>query len=160
MMIFVGVGWARPVPVDARNFRHPKSGMAITALAGPVSNFLLALLTLGISSALVYGMPGILYGKTAGYYLLLFLTRTSVMSIGLGLFNLVPIPPLDGSKVLFSVLPQETYFKWMRYERYVALALVAVLFFGVLDAPLNAAIRWVLRLFCQITRFPGALLGV
>ena len=100
-MLLVGFGWAKPVPVDMRCFKKPKQGMALTALAGPASNLLLAVLLL-FAAQLVLGH----YVNTALCAGALdFLLMTAYMSIGLGLFNLIPISPLDGSKVLFSFLP-------------------------------------------------------
>ena len=98
-MFICGFGWAKPVPVDMRYFKNPKAGMALTALAGPVSNFLLAFLLMFAAS--------VVSRFTAGP--VVFLMTTAMLSIGLGLFNLVPIPPLDGSKVLFSLLPDRAY---------------------------------------------------
>ena len=98
MMVTVGFGWAKPVPVDPRYFRRPKQGMALTALAGPVSNFLLALVLL-FAGRLVYDYAP--YSE-ANQRLLTFLLTTAILSLGLGLFNLIPIPPLDGSKVLWT----------------------------------------------------------
>lgn len=111
MMVTVGFGWAKPVPVDPRYFRRPKQGMALTALAGPVSNFLLALVLL-FAGRLVYDYAP--YSE-ANQRLLTFLLTTAILSLGLGLFNLIPIPPLDGSKVLFSLLPDRAYNMMLRY---------------------------------------------
>ena len=101
MMVVAGFGWAKPVPVDPRYFKKPKQGMAITALAGPVSNFLLALVLLLIARG-VY-LRALVTGQLSETWFS-FLLNTASLSVGLGLFNLVPIPPLDGSKVLFAVL--------------------------------------------------------
>lgn len=161
MMVTVGVGWAKPVPVDARNFKHPKRGMAITALAGPVSNFLLAAAALFLAGVL-YRLPlGSMSDAlwTAYSFVWMLLVRVAVLSVGLGLFNLIPIPPLDGSKVLFSFLPERIYFFILRYERYVMLAVMLVMWSGVFDAPLNAAIRAVLRVLCTLTGFPQTVFG-
>lgn len=163
MMIVAGVGWAKPVPVDARNFKKPKQGMAVTALAGPVSNLLLALLTLALAAPLYRMLVYSMLSETVWYvlyYLFLLLVRIAMLSVGLGLFNLIPIPPLDGSKVLFSFLPDRIYFKVLRYERYVMLALFALVFLGVLDGPLDFCISRVLALLCRLTGFPAEVLGV
>ena len=99
MMVVVGFGWAKPVPVDPRYFRKPKQGMAITALAGPVSNFLLAY----VSAILYSGLYAVLVvrGETTGLALALeFFGVLMTLNIGLGIFNLIPFPPLDGSKVV------------------------------------------------------------
>ncbi|MDY3282365.1 site-2 protease family protein [Dysosmobacter sp.] len=127
MMFFVGFGWAKPVPVDPRYFRKPKEGMAVTALAGPVSNILLAALLLLISKAIYLANPS----SYAAYVIFNFLVDTSILSVGLGLFNLIPIPPLDGSKVLASFLPDSAYWKLMRYERFGMLLLIVLSLTGI-----------------------------
>ena len=127
MMVTVGFGWAKPVPVDPRYFRRPKQGMALTALAGPMSNFLLALVLL-FAGRLVYDYAP--YSE-ANQRLLTFLLTTAILSLGLGLFNLIPIPPLDGSKVLAMFLPNSAYGQLMRYERYGILVLLALSWLGL-----------------------------
>ena len=146
MMFFCGFGWAKPVPVDPRYFRKPKQGMALTALAGPVSNLLLALLLL-LCSRLIYDFAPYsdLWNLVFG-----FLLDTAVLSIGLGVFNLVPIPPLDGSKVLAAFLPDRAYFQLMRYERYGMLLLIFLSFQGVGGGAISAAINWVWQLFVNL----------
>ena len=148
-MIFTGIGWAKPVPVDPRYFRRPKQGMALTALAGPVSNFLLALVLL-FAGRLVYDYAPY---SAANQQLLTFLLTTAILSLGLGLFNLIPIPPLDGSKVLFSLLPDRAYNTMLRYERYGMLLLWAVVLLGVGDRWMSAAIQWTYELFCRVVGF-------
>ena len=127
LMFTVGFGWAKPVPVDPRYFRRPKQGMALTALAGPMSNFLLALVLL-FAGRLVYDYAP--YSE-ANQRLLTFLLTTAILSLGLGLFNLIPIPPLDGSKVLAVLLPDSAYGQLMRYERYGILLLLALSWLGL-----------------------------
>lgn len=133
-MLLVGFGWAKPVPIDPNQMKNPKSGMALTALAGPVSNLLLAVLA-SFGAGLVYR-----YGVTTLFPLFSFLVLTGTLSIGLGLFNLIPIPPLDGGKVLFALLPERLYWKLLHYERYGILLVYALVFFGALDGFLNTAI--------------------
>lgn len=136
MMALVHFGWAKPVPIDMRRFRNPKAGMALTALAGPVSNVLLAFVALLLRSlVMLCAVRWKAYGNLVSY-LILFLEYTAILSAGLAVFNLFPIPPLDGSKVLFALLPDEAYAKLMRYEKYGMLLLVALLVFNVLDTPL------------------------
>lgn len=162
MMVVAGVGWAKPVPVDSRNFKHPKRGMALTALAGPVSNLILAAVALVVAKWLYRALIYIAMAD-ALWNVLLFLfnlvIRVAVMSVGLGMFNLIPIPPLDGSKVLFSFLPDRIYYFILRYERYVMLVLFALVFLGVLDTPLDFCINKVLYLLCLISGFPAEVLG-
>lgn len=138
-MLLCGFGWAKPVPVDMRYFKRPKTGMALTALAGPVSNFLLALLAMFAASRIAaWAAPG-----AFALWLFYFLLDIAVLSIGLGLFNLIPIPPLDGSKVVFSLLPEKWYYTLMRYERYGMLVLLLLMWLDVGDSFLTRAIQGV-----------------
>ena len=146
MMFAAGFGWAKPVPVNPNYFKKPKQGMALTALAGPVSNFLLALLTL-LAARIFCDVAA--YSET-NQRILDFLLMVAVLSIGLGLFNLVPIPPLDGSKVLFAVLPDRAYDWLMRNERYGMLLFFALVFFDVGSNALSKTIQWVFDLFCRM----------
>ena len=134
MMVAAGFGWAKPVPVDPHYFKKPKQGMALTALAGPVSNFVLALLAL-LCARLVYHQYGALWD-----FIFDLLLTTAYLSVGLGLFNLIPISPLDGSKVLFAFLPDSAYEKLMRYEKYGMIALLILVWLGVGDNVLSTAI--------------------
>lgn len=134
-MLFFHVGWAKPVPINARNFKDPKKGFAITALAGPLSNILL-----GFISAFVYLLVFALLkdvrftSKDFSYHLasnsLTFLWLFHSINIGLGLFNLLPIPPFDGSRLLNVVLPPKYYFGIMKYERYIYYGVLAWLLLG------------------------------
>ena len=149
MMLVAGFGWARPVPVNPNYFKKPRQGMALTALAGPASNLLLALLLL-IPARLIYTYAHYsVFNQTA----LDFLTSTAALSIGLGLFNLIPIPPLDGSKVLAVLLPERAYRWLMRYERFGIFALWLLVALGVGGRYMSLAIRWVYTLFCRIVGF-------
>lgn len=140
MMFFVGFGWAKPVPVDPRYFKKPKQGMAVTALAGPVSNLLMAVLAIGISKVIYLYAP---YNAVLDGLFVFLLYILAPLSVGLGLFNLLPIPPLDGSKVLGALLPDQTYFRLMRYERYGMLVLLALSYFGVTSRAISGAIQGV-----------------
>ena len=141
MMLTVRFGWAKPVPVNMYRFKNPKRGMAITALAGPASNVVITLVFL-----LLYGtLFPFLRRSAAGDWVLDMLQLTAYMSLGLAIFNMLPIPPLDGSKVLFSVMDERSYRGLMRYERYGGLALMALSWSGVLSRPLSAAIQWAFR---------------
>jgi Zn-dependent protease len=124
LLFTAGFGWAKPVPVDMRYFKHPKRGMALSALAGPMSNFLFAVLCL-IPVRFMEGMAA----SAFTLWVFDFLLTLTVMNLGLGLFNLLPIPPLDGSKVLFSLLPDRAYYQLMRYERYGMILLLLLVYF-------------------------------
>ena len=150
MMALFRFGWAKPVPVDMRYFKKPKQGMALTALAGPVSNFLLALLLLLIARGEF--LRAVTTGSFSGTWFS-FLVDTASLSVGLGLFNLVPIPPLDGSKVLAVLLPDRAYNWLMRYERFGMLVLLVVISVGVGSNALNSAIRWTFTLLCRLVGF-------
>ena len=132
MMMTVHVGWAKPVPINMYRFKNPKRGMAVTALAGPGSNVLIAVVFL-----FLYGLlTPALYGSAAGEVALEMLGMTASLSMAMAIFNILPIPPLDGSKVVFSLLPEEAYWKLMQYERYGFVVLLVLLYSGVIDGPL------------------------
>jgi Zn-dependent protease len=107
LMIFTGFGWAKPVPINPNNFRNRKTGFALSALAGPVSNLALAYVSIVILRLLRLSPSG-----GAG----LFFFYLAVLNIGLGVFNLIPVPPLDGSRIFSLILPEKQYFKLMKYE--------------------------------------------
>ena len=146
MMVVFRFGWAKPVPVNMYRFKNPKKGMAVTALAGPVSNFLLALVLL-VGARIMVDHAAY---SALNQGILDFLVSTAVLSIGLGLFNLVPIPPLDGAKVLFSLLPDRMYDTMLRYERIGMFVLWGLVLLDVGSGALNSAIAWVFRIFCRI----------
>lgn len=150
LMFVAGFGWAKPVPVDMRYFKKPKSGMAITALAGPAANFVLAILLLLLCKLMAYTVTATAF--TLGLYQFLF--STAFLSVGLGTFNLIPIPPLDGSKVLFACLPDRQYAKLMYYERYGMLILLALAFVGAGDGFLSALMSAVFRGLMALVGFP------
>ena len=135
MLVVAKFGWAKPVPIDTRYFRNPRAGMALSALAGPLSNVLLsALAAAGYTASMFYALR---FDLTILETLAEFFYVVFYLSAGLAVFNLLPIPPLDGSKVLFSLLPEQAYWKLLRYERYGMIGLMVLLLTGVLDMPLN-----------------------
>ena len=150
MMVVAGFGWAKPVPVNPNYFKKPKQGMAVTALAGPVSNLLLAILLLLIARG-VYIRAALTGSFSATWFA--FLLDTASLSVGLGLFNLVPIPPLDGSKVLAVLLPDRAYDWLMHYERFGMLVLVMVISVGIGSNALDGAIRWTFTMLCRLVGF-------
>ncbi|MCL2392196.1 MAG: site-2 protease family protein [Oscillospiraceae bacterium] len=126
MMVVFRFGWAKPVPVNMYNFKHPKRYMAVTAFAGPLSNIILAMVVIFIYGLVAVSIGNIGSADTARFIHELFLNTVS-LSIMLAVFNLLPIPPLDGSKVLFSIFSEESYYKLMRYERFGIIVLVIIL---------------------------------
>ena len=151
-MLLFDFGWAKPVPINTRYFKKPRGGMALTALAGPVSNLLMSLVAfIGLSYVLVLGGTQAFSPEINGVrFLYIFFQVFCTLNLGLAVFNLIPVPPLDGSRILLVFLPDKLYFGVMRYERYIYLALLVCLYLGVLNAPLNAAMRGVLWLFSKI----------
>lgn len=141
MLVFMGFGWAKPVSVDMRKFRNPKLGMAATAFAGPASNLLLSLLLMPVYGAFLALGTGL--SDTLYYYISQILMFTIYLSISLAVFNLVPIPPLDGSKIIEAVLPERIYYQIMRYERYGMIVLFIALWSGVLSGPLSKVTFWI-----------------
>jgi Zn-dependent protease len=138
MMVIFKFGWAKPVPVNMAYFRNPRRDMAVTALAGPLSNLLFACATL-----FIYGVLAALLGRLggAGVYVLQMVYLTAYLSLAFAVFNLIPIPPLDGSKALFAFLPDKAYAQLMRYERYGVAVLLLLVSTGILGSPLSKAIR-------------------
>ena len=134
-MILFRFGWAKPVPVDARNFKNPKVGMALTALAGPMSNIIAALIAaIGLNSLIYFGRSTIPYDALS--YIISFMYSFVKINIGLAVFNLLPLPPLDGSKILAAFLPNKFLFKYYQYERYIIFAVFFLLFTNILLNPL------------------------
>jgi len=131
MLIVAGFGWAKPVPVNMRYFKNPKRGMAITALAGPVSNLILAFVALFFLAAL---SP---FENVIVSYIDNFLFILANISVGLGIFNFIPIPPLDGAKFLFSLFPDNVYSKILQYERFGMVALLIILNTGIMSSFLS-----------------------
>jgi len=135
MILLVGFGWAKPVPVNMHNFKYPKWYMAVTAFAGPLSNILLAIIIIFIFMLLPPPFGGIstlfgIYLSSDPNLVAMIIFRMALLSIALAIFNILPIPPLDGSKVLFSLLPQKAYYKIMQYERFGMIALILLMFAG------------------------------
>ncbi len=128
LMLFAGFGWAKPVPINPNNFKKRKLGMALSSLAGPVSNLVLAYVSMILSKIF-------LFTNTSAELSTIFITSMFV-NIGLAVFNLVPVPPLDGSRILLLILPEKLYFRIMKYENIIFIILFAVIYFGLLDKPL------------------------
>ena len=153
-MLCFGFGWAKPVPVNSRYFKKPRRDMAICAAAGPISNVLLAFIFAGLLKIFYLTTATAALTSQISYNLMMFAEILLILGIRLNItlavFNLLPIPPLDGSKILYLFLPQRILFKVLQYERYIYFGLLALLFVGVLDVPLNFLSNLILRLISLI----------
>ena len=152
MMLLIGIGYAKPVPVNPRYFNNPNRDMALTALAGPLSNFLMAVLSVGlfaligpfVQNALLFN---ILYIVLIGVF--------ASVNLGLMVFNLLPIHPFDGSRIFYAVLPKKWAWKMQQYRTYISLFLFVIVMAGFLDGPLSW-IEWLLGgLICRMFGLPN-----
>lgn len=133
-ILLFGIGWAKPVPVNPSYFRKPKRDMAITAFAGPLSNILAALL-----GGLLLNATVLVYSTTHADYLawvVTFFNFYMYINIGLAIFNLLPVPPLDGSRLVAAFLPDSLVEKYYRYQQIFVLVIFALLFLGFLSFPI------------------------
>ena len=148
-MLVFGFGWAKPVPVNMFNMREPKKGMAITALAGPAMNVFIAAVAF-----LLYGiMLAFLTTSRVYFSVLQLLLTTAYLSCAFAVFNLLPIPPLDGSKIFFSFLPNDKYLTLMRYERYGMIIMLVLVFTGAIDGPLTFFVNKLYYFLYNIAKF-------
>lgn len=131
LMFIVGFGWAKPVPIDPRNFKDPKKDTILVAIAGPLSNLAMAL---AAGLALRFMIPKMVSGEISseGIYsvIVIILILTLVYGIALAVFNMIPIPPLDGSRVLYGILPDRYAYAYSRFEPYGVFFLFALFIFG------------------------------
>ena len=133
-MVLFHFGWAKPVPIDPRYFKKPKRGFALTALMGPVCNLVLAFLSVGAYLLAYALLKDVIFESETVFLIaknaLLFLSVFHSVNLGFAIFNLIPIPPLDGSRLLSVILPEKQYFSLMKYERHIFFGLLGWLFIG------------------------------
>ena len=146
-MIFFHFGWAKPVPINSRYFKKPRRDMALTVAAGPIMNFILAFFGVLVCRILTKIFVAFPAQSDFVYYIqyaaLTLFSYFHMLNLSLGVFNLIPIPPLDGSRIFYIFLPPKWYFGVMKYEKYIQLALLVLLWTGLLSRPLSAAVSWI-----------------
>jgi Zn-dependent protease len=135
-LVIAGFGWGKPVPFDSINLKNPRRDAALIALAGPMSNFTLALI---LSVVIKYVHLGILLDT--------FLHLTAVYNVVLGSFNLLPLHPLDGFKVLYGILPIDLSWQWQQTEKYGIFILLFLMLTGTLNSIISPIISFVSKLF-------------
>nr|WP_316619914.1 site-2 protease family protein [uncultured Ruminococcus sp.] len=158
-MLLIGFGWAKPVPVDSRYFKNPKVGMAITAFMGPVANLIAALAGLFVFHTLWCIVPTFFTAGGFGSYVLAFLQFYIIVNVNLAVFNLLPIPPLDGSKILFVFLPDKAVMFFYRYQMFFMIGLIVLLWAGPLSYVLTFLSRGALYGIYQFSTLPFQLFG-
>lgn len=150
-MFLTGYGWAKPVPINTRYFNNPKKGMALTALAGPVSNLILAFIFVilsAVSTSIMRFFPPTTESMVLVYTILLNFAYMGVyLNVTLAVFNLIPIPPFDGSRIFLTFLPPKYYFGIMQYERYILIITLILLGTGALSLPINFIVQSIITLF-------------
>ena len=151
MLFLVHFGWAKPVPVDARYYKDAKTGIIWTSFAGPIANFLLSFICVFLFYALYKFAPYFMM-SSVGYLISNTLTYTGLISTGFGIFNLIPVPPLDGSKVLFSFLPDDKYYKFIDGAPWMNLLFILLIFSGLLDYPLGMLRSNMIQFFEMIAK--------
>lgn len=152
LLVLFGFGYARPVPVNANNFRNPKRDMALTALAGPLSNIVMAFLSLVVFRILTVTVTNQIVLELA---LIALVYVFAGVNLSLAVFNLLPIPPLDGSRIFAAILPARWTWYMDTYHQYFTIGLMLLLVTGTLSVPLNNVVHWIGWLLCAPLGLPN-----
>lgn len=155
-LLLFGFGWAKPVPVDSRYFRKPKRDMAITALAGPVSNLLAAF----VGAVLVAVMEAFSPYNGFTNFVYNVLWYYVVVNISLAVFNLIPMPPLDGSRIVAAFLSDRAMYTYYRYQNLFVMVMFLLLLSGALSGPLATAQTFFANIIFSLARAPFQLFGL
>lgn len=160
-LILFGFGWAKPVPINPRNFKNYKKGMILTAAAGPLSNLICAAIGMFASYVVLalFAYSGFGLGSLFDvFYILSAIYEFGRINIALAVFNLIPIPPLDGSKVFGSLLPAKVNLYMYKYQTYIYIGFLVLLFTGVLDTPMTWIINLISKLLGYLFFWVGPLM--
>lgn len=158
MMVLVGFGWAKPVPINPRNFKNYKKGIAITAFAGPLSNLICAAIAIFLMK--IVENVSVFATNDSIMYVWLGVMYFAQINLSLAIFNLIPIPPLDGSKILSCIVPYKVIAFMNRYQMYIYLIFIALIFTGVLSGPLSFLINFFFDLFYMAFFWVDKLFGL
>lgn len=155
IMIFLcGFGYAKPVSINPRNFKDAKKGMALTAVAGPISNLIMGFVFIFLATVVSNVAENVTMMVYAVYS---FLSFAGAVNVNLAVFNLLPIPPLDGSRILQLLIPAKYYYKFLQYERYIVIIVFVLILTGVLSGPLSYISSLIISLFSNIAGLPFRL---
>lgn len=153
-MLLAGFGWAKPVPINTRNFKNPRRDMALSSAAGPVSNLLLAIIFAGLYKAFLLVVSNVAIGSERTFVILscisAFFYYGISLNVTLAVFNLLPVPPFDGSRILYVFLPPKLYFGIMKYEQYIYIGMMLLLVLGFLSPIISAVTGWIMKLIFLI----------
>lgn len=159
MILLVGVGYAEPVPVNPRNFKckNRKAGMVAVSLAGPASNLIMAVILSFFENVCVYLFKAGTINYNFAQALCTFFYLAAFINTTLAVFNLLPIPPLDGSSLLTAFLPAKYQIKLIQYQRYILIGLMVLAFTGILSYPLSFLSEIIMSGIEFVTRLPFGL---
>ncbi len=158
-LLLFGIGWAKPVQVNPRNFKNPKRDMALVALAGPVANLLAALIGAVILVPYVIFILSN-YANVITYFFYYFLSSYITVNVSLAVFNFIPIPPLDGSRIVAAFLSDKAMYTYYRYQNIVVMIFFVILLSGSLNVPLSIAENYLCNAMLWIAERPYVLFGL
>jgi len=156
-LLIVGIGWAKPVPINVSYYKNRKLGMALSALAGPVSNLLLAFMMMIILKMVLMTIGAVGISREAGNFIITVLYMMCATNVMLSIFNMLPFPPFDGSRIYLIALPERWYFGIMKYERIMMAVVFLLLMTGILDPVLSFASNSVIDFLDLVTSSLGRL---
>ena len=155
LLALIGFGWGKPTPINVRNFKNPKKGVLLTAIAGPVSNLLLGWLLIFILT--IFEHVSFLNGTAFGIGLTMFLYISAQLTVYLAVLNLLPVPPFDGFSVLSVFLTDRQYYKMMANQQVISIVVIVLLVTGLLSTPLSWIAGFIMKFFTFMSELPFTL---